>query len=112
MSKPNWNPKLKDVLMHETIEITKVSKKTGNEYKTDCISEILVYSTGSVENTADGNFKYAIVDSKKGLEYEIKVPNKIDVKFGSILKFKNLIGGATSTGGWYSADSVAIAERS
>ena len=72
MSKPNWNPKLKDVLMHETIEITKVSKKTGNEYKTDCIPEILVYSTGSVENTADAILNMRLSILKKDLSMKSK----------------------------------------
>jgi hypothetical protein len=48
------------------------------------------------------------VDSKAGLEYEIKVQKKIEVKFGSPVEFKNVRGGATTRGGWYSADDVSL----
>lgn len=52
------------------------------------------------------------MDPTNDLEYTIKVPNKVAVKFGSILQFKNVRGGPTHNGyGWYAADSVAVVER-
>lgn len=111
MAKPNWEPRLSEVLGHKTVEIELKSERTGNNYKTDVIPRLQVLSTGSVESLDDGNFRYAIVDSSVGLEYEIKVNKKIDVRFGMMLEFSNVRGGATSRGGWYSADDVVVVQR-
>lgn len=111
MAQPNWNVKLKDVLKHDTEEIVLVSPKTGNEYKTDIIPLLKVVSTGSLEITSDGKYRYPVVDTNHNLEYMIKCQNKIDVKFGAILVFKNVRGGSTNRGGWYAADSVELATR-
>ncbi|WP_270290013.1 hypothetical protein [Enterococcus casseliflavus] len=108
---PNWIPRLKDVLGHETQEITLTSPRTGNQYTTDAISNLKVVSTGSIEETDDGKYRYSIVDTTKNLEYRIKTDNKVDVKFGTILVFKNVRGGATNRGGWYAADSVEVVNR-
>jgi hypothetical protein len=112
MAKPEWQKRLEQVLGHKTIEISKISQRTGNEYKTDAIQALNVFSTGSFEQTADGKFRYAVVDPQQGLEYNIKAPNQVEVKFGVVLSFKNVCGGSTPNGGgWYSADSVAIVQR-
>lgn len=111
MAKPNWIPRLSDVLGHQTQEVTKVSPRTGNEYTTDIISQLSVLSTGLTEELEDGKVRYSIVDPKTNLEYAIKAPDKIAVKFGTVLSFKNVCGGSTKFGGWYSADSVAIVQR-
>lgn len=111
MAQPNWNIKLKDVLKHDTQEINLISPKTGNEYTAEVIPSLKVVSTGSVEQTADEKYRYPVVDTTKNLEYAIKVDNKIDVKFGAVLVFKNVRGGATSRGGWYAADSVEVVTR-
>lgn len=111
MSQPSWNPKLKEVLGHETKEITLLSQRTGNEYKTDVIPLLKTLSTGSIEETEDGKYRYSIVDTANNLEYAIKTENKIEVKFGMILAFTNVRGGATTNGGWYGADSVQQVQR-
>lgn len=112
MSKPNWNKVLSEVLGHKTQSLTLVSEKTGNEYTVDTIPFLKVLSIGSYEETDDGKFKYPIVDLVNKLEYSIKVPNSVEVSFGTMLHFKNVRGGATSKGsGWYSADSVSVAEK-
>lgn len=111
MSQPNWNPKLKNVLGHETKEISLISQRTGNEYKTDVIPLLKTLSTGSIEETEDGKYRYSIVDTANNLEYAIKTENQIDVKFGMVLAFKNVRGGATNHGGWYAADSVQHVQR-
>jgi hypothetical protein len=111
MAKPNWIPRLEDVLGHKTQETTKVSARTGKEYKTDVIPVLNVLSTGLVEDMGDGKYRYSIVDRQQNLEYAIKVPTKIDVKFGTALSFTNVCGGTTNFGGWYSADSVSIIQR-
>lgn len=111
MSQPNWSPKLKDVLGHETKEISLISQRTGNEYKTDVIPMLKTLSTGSIEQTEDGKYRYSIVDTANNLEYAIKTENKIEVKFGMILAFQNVRGGATTHGGWYAADSVQHVQR-
>lgn len=111
MAQPNWTPKLKVVLGHETQEVTLISPRTGNEYKTDAIPQLKVVSVGAIEQTEDGKYRYSIVDTIKNLEYSIKVDNKVDVKFGTILLFKNVRDGATNRGGWYSADSVELVIR-
>ncbi len=111
MAQPNWNPRLKDVLGHDTKEVSMISPRTGNEYKAEVIPELKVVSTGSVEETDDGKYRYPIVDTTKNLEYAIKVENKIDVKFAMVLLFTNVRGGATNRGGWYSADSVQAVPR-
>ncbi|MBO0421373.1 hypothetical protein [Enterococcus plantarum] len=108
MTKPNWNKTLKEVLGYETQAITKTSPRTGNEYTTDAIPVLKVLSTGSVESLEDGKFRYSIVDPTKGFEYAIKVAEKVDVKFGTQLAFKMVVGGSTNSGGWYSADSVQV----
>ncbi|WP_446453471.1 hypothetical protein [Tuanshanicoccus yangjingiae] len=88
-----------------------VSEKSGNEYTTDVVPILKVVSIGSVEEV-DGKFKYSIVDTDNDLEYAIKVANRVEVKFGTILQFKNVRGGATSNGtGWFAADSVAVVQR-
>lgn len=111
MAKPEWEKHLEQVLGHKTIEITKVSPRTGNEYTTDAIQSLNVYSTGSVEQTPDGKFRYAVVDPTQSLECDIKAPNQVTTKFGMALTFKNVCGGSTKFGGWYSADSVAVIQR-
>ena len=111
MAKPNWNKNLADVLKQPTEKVTLISKNTGNEYVTDIVKQLMVVSTGIVEEVKDG-YKYSIVDTKNSLEYTIKAPTKVEVSLGSIVVFTNVRGGATSNGdGWYSADSVTVASR-
>ena len=111
MTKTNWNRDLGEVLKQQTQPKMMVSEKTGNEYTTDVVPTLNVLSIGSLEEV-DGKYKYSIVDSKNNLEYAIKVPNKVDIKFGTILQFKNVRGGPTSNGvGWYAAESVAVVQR-
>lgn len=112
MAKPNWTPKLENVLMRKTVQKTMVSEKTGNNYNVEVIENLRVISTGNVEMTNDGKFKYSIVDIDKGLEYEIKADNQINIKFGTILEFINVRGGVLSNGnGWYRADSVRLIQK-
>ncbi|HEM4291160.1 hypothetical protein [Streptococcus suis] len=111
MAKTNWNRTLEEVLKHKAQPKLMVSEKTGNEYTTDVIPVLTVVSIGSIEEI-DGKFKYSIVDTGNDLEYVIKTSNKVEVKFGTILQFKNVRGGATQNGiGWYAADSVAVVQR-
>lgn len=110
MTQPNWNKKLKEVLCHDTKEITLISQKTGNEYKTDAILELKVTSTGSIEETNDGKYRYSVVDIDHTLDYAIKTENKLNVKFGSVLLFKKVRGGSTNSGAWYAADSVELVQ--
>lgn len=111
MAKTNWNRNLGEVLKQQTQPKVMVSEKTGNEYTTDVVPTLNVLSIGSFEEV-DGKYRYPIVDTNNDLEYAIKVPNKVDVKFGTILQFKNVRGGATSNGvGWYAADSVTVVQR-
>ena len=111
MAKPTWFKELSEALMQETQQKVFVSEKTGKEYTTDVIPTLNVFSIGSVEET-NGKYKYSVVDTKNNLDYDIKVPNKIEVKFGTILQFKNVRGGALPNGtGWYAADSVAVVQR-
>ena len=111
MAKTNWNRTLAEVLMHETQPKVMTSEKTGNEYTTDVIPTLRVVSIGSIEEK-DGKYKYSIVDTVNDLEYTIKVPNKVEIKFGTVLNFSNVSGGATANGiGWYAADSVEVVTR-
>lgn len=111
MAKTNWNRSLSEVTKQQTQPKLMISEKTGNEYTTDVIPVLNVLSIGSIEEV-DGKFKYPIVDTKNDLEYSIKVPNKVDVKFGTLLQFKNVRGGTTDNGvGWYAADSVTVVQR-
>ncbi|MBK0348065.1 hypothetical protein JDW15_05325 [Aerococcaceae bacterium zg-ZJ1578] len=111
MAKTNWNRTLSEVLKQKTQAMIMVSEKSGNEYTTDVVPILKVVSIGSVEEV-DGKFKYSIVDTDNDLEYAIKVANRVEVKFGTILQFKNVRGGATSNGtGWFAADSVAVVQR-
>ncbi|HEM5423327.1 TPA: hypothetical protein U1582_000561 [Streptococcus suis] len=111
MAKTNWNRTLEEVLKHKTQPKLMVSERTGNEYTTDVIPILTVVSIGSIEEM-DGKFKYSIVDTSNDLEYAIKTSNKVEVKFGTILQFKDVRGGATQNGiGWYAADSVAVVQR-
>ncbi len=111
VSQTNWIKTLEEVLKQKTQPKVMVSEKTGNEYTTDVVPSLNVLSIGSFEEVA-GKFKYSVVDTNNDLEYTIKVPNKVDVKFGTILQFKNVRGGATNNGvGWYAADSVSVVQR-
>lgn len=106
MAKTNWNRTLEEVIKQKTQPQVLVSEKTGKEYTTDVVPVLNVLSIGSVEEI-DGKYKYSVVDTNNDLEYQIKVPNKIELKFGTRLQFKNVRGGATANGiGWYAADSV------
>ncbi|HEL1566209.1 TPA: hypothetical protein TXI81_001763 [Streptococcus suis] len=107
MPKPNWTRTLAEVLLHKTQVANFFSEKTGNEYQTEVIPILEVISIGVIEETSDKKYKYSIVDVPNNLEYSIKTPNKINVRFGSLLQFKNVRGGTTNNGaGWYVADSV------
>ena len=111
MAKTNWNRNLEEVIKQKTQPKVMVSEKTGNEYTTDVVPILNVVSIGTIEEI-DGKFKYSIVDTNNNLEYAIKAPNKVEVKFGTILQFKNVRGGATTNGiGWFAADSVAVVKR-
>lgn len=111
MAKPTWTKTLNEVLKQPTTQVVLTSKTTGNEYTTDVVRQLAVVSTGIIDPVEEG-FKYSIVDTKNNLEYTIKAPQKIDVKFGTVLVFRNVRGGATSAGsGWYSAESVEVAHR-
>lgn len=111
MTKPNWSRTLAEVLKHKTESVVMVSEKTGNEYTTDVIPILNVVSIGSMEEV-DGKFKYSVVDTNNDLDYVIKVPNKVDVKFGTILQFKNVRGGSLTNGnGWFAAESVSVVPR-
>ena len=110
--KTNWNRSLEEVLKQKTQPKVMVSEKTGNEYTTDVIPELIVYSVSPAEETEDGKYKYNITDVKNDLQYTIKTKTKVDTNFGKTLKFYNVRGGATTNGvGWYAADSVAVVQR-
>ena len=55
--KTNWNRTLAEVLKQETQQKVFVSDKTGNEYTTDVIPELIVYSLSPAEETEDGKYK-------------------------------------------------------
>ncbi len=113
MSKPTWIKPLSEVLKQTTQIKSFVSDKTGNEYTTDTIPELIVYSVSPAEETEDGKYKYNITDVKNDLQYTIKTKNRVDTNFGKTLKFYNVRGGALQNGlGWYAADSVELVQRS
>lgn len=110
MAKPTFMKTFSEVVKHPTVEVTMTSPKTGNQYKTDVVEKLVVHSTGSIIQVED-QFKYSIVDTKNDLEYVIKAPNNVPVKFGTVLVFKNVRGGATSNGvTWFSADEVSVVQ--
>lgn len=111
--RPTWKKNLQEVLKHETQEVTLVSPKSGNEYQTDVIQSLKVASTGSVEETTDRKFRYSVVDTINDLEYSIKTENKVDVKFGNVLLFRVVRGGALESNamGWFSAKSVELVKN-
>lgn len=111
MSKPIWTPTLKQVLKHDTEEVNLVSERTGNEYVAEVIPRLKVVSTGSADEVNDGKYRYAVVDTRHGLEYEIKVDKKINVKFGMLLEFTEVRGGPTKSGGWYVAKTVSSVQN-
>ncbi|ABJ73996.1 hypothetical protein LACR_2578 [Lactococcus cremoris subsp. cremoris SK11] len=111
MAKTNWNKTLGEVLNQQTQQKVMVSEKTGKEYTTEVVPSLNVLSIGSLEEV-DGKFKYAVVDTANDLEYIIKAPNKVELKFGTQLQFKYVRGGVTTNGmGWFAADSVAVVQR-
>lgn len=111
MAKPNWNKTLSEVLKHPTVQVVLTSKTTGKEYTADVVRQLPVVSTGIVDEV-EGGVKYSIIDAKNNLEYTIKAPQKLDIKFGAVLVFTNVRGGSTSTGNsWFSAESVEVAKR-
>lgn len=112
MAKTSWIRTLAEVLQQETKQLELVSNRTGTSYTTDIVPELTVFSTGSIEKTSDGQFKYSIVDVAHNLEYTIKTPNQVNVSFGLSLRFINVRGGATANGvGWYAADAVKVVEK-
>ncbi|MGO0093343.1 hypothetical protein ACTMS5_02620 [Streptococcus suis] len=112
MAKPSWSRTLSEVLRHQTQVATYTSDKTGRAYQTDIIPVLEVISIGTIEETSDKKYKYSVVDVANNLEYAIKTPNKINVRFGTMLQFSNVRGGTTNNGtGWYAADSVTEVKR-
>ena len=111
--RPSWKKNLQEVLKHETKEVTLTSPKSGNEYRADVIPTLKVVSTGSVEATNDGKFRYSIVDTINDLEYSIKTDNQVDVKFGNVLLFRQVRGGSLESNptGWFSAKSVELVKN-
>lgn len=109
--KPKWTRTLSEVTLQKTVVKEYISERTGNAYTADTIPVFGVVSTGSVEQKENG-YKYSVVDTKNGLEYDITAPNKVNVRFGTILKFVNVRGGSLNNGlGWYKADSVEEVKR-
>ncbi|RYC98127.1 hypothetical protein [Facklamia hominis] len=108
MTKTNWNKTLEEVLKHKTEPTEMISPRTGKPYTTDVIPTLKVVSIGTWEESEDKR-KYSVIDPNNNLEYSIKAPQKIEVKLGNILVFKNVRGGNTKNGvGWLAADSVSI----
>lgn len=110
MAKPVWTPTLAQVLKRPTKQIKRISPKTGNEYTADVI-EHAVFILAGMPEIGEGFVKYPIADTKNGLEYSIKVEGASlqDIPFGQYLVFKNITGGAISSGnGWYKAESVEM----
>ena len=111
MAKTNWIKSLSEVLKQPTEKVTLISKKTGNEYVTDIVKQLMVVSIGIVEEVK-GGYKYSIIDTKNQLEYIIKAPTRLDISIGTVLVFTNVRGGVTGNGdSWYSAGSVTVARR-
>lgn len=109
--RPKWTKKLSEVTLQKTVVKEYLSEKTGNKYSTDVIPAFRLVSTGSIEEKENG-YKYAVVDAVNGLEYEVTVPEKIEVKFGMVVEFSNFRGGALSNGvGWYKADKIREVQR-
>lgn len=112
MSVPNWILPFSTVLKHATEPKEMVSPKTGNTYTIDVIPELKVSATGNFSEK-DGKYSYGVVDTVNQLEYTIKTENKIEVKFGYLLLFKNVRGGLLNTNNhaWYAADSVQVVQK-
>lgn len=110
MAQPSWNKTLAEVLQQETVTKTFISKSTGKEYESETVEELEVVSTGSVEESK-GQYNYSVVDTEHQLEYTIKAPNFVEVAFGDILVFRDVVGGALNNGrGWYKAEKVVDAK--
>lgn len=110
--KIHWVRSLSEVLGYPTEQIKMVSERTGNDYEVDIIPTLRVVAVSACEDAGDGKWRYSVVDATKDLEYTIKVPEKVEARFGTILEFKKVRGGATSSGyGWLAAESVSVVER-
>ena len=109
--KPNFKKSLSEVLGYATVEKELLSN-SGTTYTAEVIEIVRLVSTGLFEKTKDNKYRYGIVDMKNKLEYEIKVPNLVEVAFGNVLEFKNLTGGSFDNGGcWFKADSVSVVPK-
>ena len=109
--KPSFKKNLSEVLGYQTVEKELLSN-SGTTYVAEVIEIVRLVSTGLFEKTKDGKYRYGVVDVKNKLEYEVKVPNFIEVAFGNVLEFKNLTGGSFENGGsWFKADSVSVVPK-
>ena len=112
---PTWNRTLSEVLNHPTKQIVKKSMRTGNTYTTDAIEQLELVCMGSPEGIdKDGqkSYRYSVYDMANDLEYSINCPNLVKVTGVKQLIFRNVVGGALSSGrGWYKADKVQLTAK-
>lgn len=112
--KPTMIKPVSDTLGHKTQRVTRTSKKTGGRYQVDVVPLIELYATtkATSKTNSDGTVKYIypISDPNTDLQYELSAPNKLDVKFASIIQAHNVTCGLipNTTRVWISAESVSL----
>lgn len=112
--KPTMIKPVSDTLGHKTRRVTRTSKKTGGQYQVDEVPLIELYATtkATTKVGTDGAVKYVypVADPNTNLQYELSAPNKLDVKFASIIQAHNVTCGLikNTTRVWISAESVSL----
>lgn len=102
---------LGEVLQSETEQVTRISDRTGKEYKAEVVKTFSGIFTGVWNETDNPDFiKYQVANYTKGLLLDIKAPKIDGVIMGKTLVFYNLTGGALPTGNgtWFNAEQVKI----
>lgn len=100
---------LSEVLNVQTMEVTRVSAKTGNEYTATVVEKYPAIFTGIIEDVADDEklVKYTVMNREKTLKLVVKAPY-VDCNPLDTLVFFGLTGGALNNGAWFSAENVKI----
>lgn len=99
---------------YKTKTVTKTSKRTGRDYQVEAVPSMEVYAvskaTPVVREDGSRRYKYSVSDPNADLQYDITAPNRVDVKFGTIIRCTNVTCGVIpdTSRVWVTADSVAI----
>ncbi|MFD3287184.1 hypothetical protein [Lactobacillus johnsonii] len=112
--KPTMIKPVSTTLGYKTRRVTRTSAKSGRQYEVDEVPCIELYTTtrATTKTDSDGKVKYVyhVADPNTDLQYDISAPNKMEVKFGTVIQAHNVTCGLipNTTRVWITAESVNL----